>query len=432
MTNFGDTSGICMHAEVMDPAFVWDQNNQKMSCVKNGQKTLLPCAQSTCDFAVANCVNDADETGYTCICKDEFPGSIVNTGDIDISTHDWINIPLVLPDCEINHNNDSVIEDWETVLSEWMTAGNNWLNFLNSATRDQVCSLVREGTIPMAARSVIPSTYGVRCNKVVDGCSREENYPSSATLSGRRNRWNNNWKGKWNKNRLIEQDDAKIVGGVVAEENQWPWITRLSLRDADGNAYLCGGTVIDNNWVLTAAHCCDGIQDIFVTFGDLSSTSFESNQYTLQAHHFEIQPEYSGVGFDLCLVHFAEDIIAEDTDGEVEMACITETLPSHGSACWVAGWGTTSSGGSTSPNLLQAGVNIMNQDYCLNKGFYSSLQSDDICAGIPDLDLNGVIDGGVDSCQGDSGGPLICNVDGKATLVGAVSRGIGCAAEVKS
>ena len=74
LTNFGDTSGICIHAEVMDPTFVWDANNQQISCEKNGQKTLLPCAQSTCDFTVANCVNNAEETEYTCVCKDEFPG----------------------------------------------------------------------------------------------------------------------------------------------------------------------------------------------------------------------------------------------------------------------------------------------------------------------------------------------------------------------
>jgi hypothetical protein len=71
----------------------------------------------------------------------------------------------------------------------------------------------------------------------------------------------------------------------------------------------------------------------------------------------------------------------------------------------------------------------MDQEYCLAKTGYASLEEDDICAGIPDVDSDGDTDGGVDSCQGDSGGPLICDYNGRATLVGAVSRGYGCAIE---
>ena len=53
----------------------------------------------------------------------------------------------------------------------------------------------------------------------------------------------------------------------------------------------------------------------------------------------------------------------------------------------------------------------------------------EFCAGIPDLDGNGKIDGAVDACSGDSGGPLVCDVNGEATLIGIVSRGTGCALE---
>ena len=87
----------------------------------------------------------------------------------------------------------------------------------------------------------------------------------------------------------------------------------------------------------------------------------------------------------------------------------------------------------------------MSQEYCAAKTAddLSELLADDICAGNAlDENENGLIDGGFDSCQGekifirylnkfqgDSGGPLICPIDGKATLMGVVSRGQGCASE---
>ena len=46
-------------------------------------------------------------------------------------------------------------------------------------------------------------------------------------------------------------DEAKIVGGKTAEKNQWPFIARLTIGFDDGQESLCGGTIIDNNWVLT-------------------------------------------------------------------------------------------------------------------------------------------------------------------------------------
>ena len=52
-----------------------------------------------------------------------------------------------------------------------------------------------------------------------------------------------------------------------------------------------------------------------------------------------------------------------------------------------------------------------------------------MCAGVPDMDGNGLVDGEQDSCRGDSGGPLICDVDGKYVLTGIVAWGAKCAKE---
>ena len=135
--------------------------------------------------------------------------------------------------------------------------------------------------------------------------------------------------------------------------------------------------------------------------------------------------------FNLCLIRFEKNITEEDPDGDVRMACLTDYVPSNESTCWIAGWGAEYAGESMSDSLQQASVTILERNYCLDSSGYlpSELGPDMICVGKLDNDGNGEADGGVNSCQGDWGGPLICDIEGKAALVGVASWGNGCALE---
>merc|ERR1712183_1216003 len=94
----------------------------------------------------------------------------------------------------------------------------------------------------------------------------------------------------------------------------------------------------------------------------------------------------------------------------------------------VTGWGTTSSGGSTSNLLLEVDVQVISNSEC--NAAYGGITDNMLCA----QDASG--NGGSDACQGDSGGPLVsCGADGNCgttpgqnyELIGVVSFGIGCA-----
>ena len=167
--------------------------------------------------------------------------------------------------------------------------------------------------------------------------------------------------------------------------------------------------------------------------GEFSATINNSAQYIYV--HESYATGYDN--FDVCLIHLINgsitgtdslfDIAASTGHADhVQAACLPSAAATHGDACWVAGWGTTSYQGQTATTLQEVGVNIFSAAYCVEKTGDFSVYEDEFCAGTPDLDGDGQTDAGRDSCQGDSGGPLVCNVNGNAVITGIVSRGVDC------
>ena len=118
---------------------------------------------------------------------------------------------------------------------------------------------------------------------------------------------------------------------------------------------------------------------------------------------------------DICVVLTPFDIIERANANPdckrnscVQIACVPTERVRDGAACWTAGWGLTGrSRYSISPTLKQIGVNVIGTDYCKTHvktsgryTRYQKLQPEEICAGIPDRDHNGLLDAGVDSCGG--------------------------------
>ena len=243
-------------------------------------------------------------------------------------------------------------------------------------------------------------------------------------------------KGKFN------DDSTKIVGGVITAEGTYPWQVRLSL---DG-AYQCGGSVIHDNWIMTAAHCCEQISSIEVFVGDWNQwSSGDRGEFAVSAEEIIMHYEYpgpNGIANDVCLLKVPSLTQAAPASCEAggsnscfASVCLPANDFEHGEACWVSGWGTTTQGGggSVSQKMQSVGVNLFSNEYCNEKAKNNfkgaTVPGLEICAGTPDNDNNGFSDPGKDSCQGDSGGPLTCVRDGQPILTGVVSWGYGCADE---
>jgi len=190
---------------------------------------------------------------------------------------------------------------------------------------------------------------------------------------------------------------AEIVGGTVASHSDYPWFVSLTQG--------CGGTLVHEDIVLTAAHCNSG------SFSARVGPSRTSAGISSKVVH----PSYSSSSFrnDFMILKL------DSSFSSISLPNINSNggTPSGTQDIVVVGYGATSEGGSQSSQFREVTLQHVSYDQC-NSAYNGDIdQGTMFCAGVDG--------GGMDSCQGDSGGPLVIG----NTLVGVVSWGIGCARE---
>ncbi|XP_017105321.2 serine proteinase stubble [Drosophila bipectinata] len=223
----------------------------------------------------------------------------------------------------------------------------------------------------------------------------------------------------------VSPDQERIVGGINASPHEFPWIAVLF----KSGKQFCGGSLITNSHILTAAHCVARM-----TSWDVAALTAHLGDYNIRTD-FEVQHvsrrikrlvrhkgfEFSTLHNDIAILTLSEPV---SFTREIQPICLP-TSPSQqsrsysGQVATVAGWGSLRENGPQPSILQKVDIPIWANAECARKygraapgGIIESM----ICAG----------QAAKDSCSGDSGGPMIINDGGRYTQVGIVSWGIGC------
>ncbi|KAM6381900.1 trypsin I-P1-like [Alca torda] len=202
-------------------------------------------------------------------------------------------------------------------------------------------------------------------------------------------------------------DDDKIVGGYTCAQNSVPYQVSLN-----SGYHFCGGSLISNQWVVSAAHCYKS--RIQVQLGKHNLELTEPTQQLINSAKVIRHPRYSSLTLDNDIM-----LIKLSVPAQLNRSVQTIPLPTHcvttGTTCLISGWGNTLSNGNLFPDTLQClKAPVLSASEC-SDAYPRQITKNMMCVGF--------LEGGKDSCQGDSGGPVVCN----GQLQGIVSWGIGCA-----
>ncbi len=231
--------------------------------------------------------------------------------------------------------------------------------------------------------------------------------------------------------------ENRIVGGTIADTNEYPWqVALVSAAASDPrNGQFCGGSLIAPGWVLSAAHCFfdrNGAQvpasaiDVVLGVNKLSQgPSAGSVGQRRSLAQIIVHPDYDDLTSDndIALLRLATPAVLSCSVNVIDPATAADAARfAPGEIAIITGWGDTVSGaGAGSDDLREVAVRLVSNDTCnLDSSYNGRVSSNMICAG--------QTVGGRDSCQGDSGGPMVV-ADGAGGFIqaGVVSWGDGCA-----
>jgi secreted trypsin-like serine protease len=218
---------------------------------------------------------------------------------------------------------------------------------------------------------------------------------------------------------IKDNENAKITGGSDADISDFPWQVYLESGD-----YTCGGSIISNNWIITAAHCTKNDYDETISTSQMVVIVGANNpRNTQQGKVYRVSEvivhenyDNNTLNNDIALLKLTEPVNYSNAEPIklVSAKDASSGATDPGVMSWVTGYGITRVSPETYPTTLQQ----------VRLPIVSNSQASTVWKSIPATDLMaGYLNGNKDACNGDSGGPLVVPVSNGYKLAGLVSWG---------
>ncbi|XP_068247347.1 uncharacterized protein [Palaemon carinicauda] len=229
------------------------------------------------------------------------------------------------------------------------------------------------------------------------------------------------------RNQALDLRSSPKLQKNEAHFGEFPWQAIIFFTNF---TYKCGASIIDDRWLLTAAHCVDGYQhgDFKVRLGEWQVDKYEEPlQYQdVDIISITVHPDFKSASLhnDVALIELAAPLTFQF---HINSVCLPNAnqLPAVGTRCFASGWGKDAFNGNYQPILKKIDVPFVEREYCqqlLRKtrlGKYFVLDKSFMCAGGEE---------NKDACEGDGGGPLVCEdpATGRYFVAGITAWGIDC------
>merc|ERR1711923_679951 len=181
----------------------------------------------------------------------------------------------------------------------------------------------------------------------------------------------------------LSRGGGRIVGGEDAYYGEFPHQIML-LRGGPDGSLMCGGSLISSDWVVTAAHCCDGqsASRLGVAVGAHNLYTDDADQENIQVSRVVMHESYDDwkVENDICLLQLESSATMGSHVGTISLPSQNEEYES-GTMCTVTGWGTTSEGGSLARVLQKVSVPVVSDEDCRDAYGSSQIADSMMCAG---------------------------------------------------
>ncbi|XP_064347064.1 chymotrypsin-like elastase family member 1 isoform X1 [Camelus dromedarius] len=219
------------------------------------------------------------------------------------------------------------------------------------------------------------------------------------------------------------ETNARVVGGTEATKNSWTSQISLQYQSGSSWSHTCGGTLIKQNWVMTAAHCVDSQRTFRVVVGEHNLSQNDGTEQYVSVQKIVVHPSWNSnnvaAGYDIAVLRLAQSVTL---NSYVQLGVLPQsgTILANNTPCYITGWGRTKTNGQLAQTLQQAYLPVVDYATCSSSSYWgSTVKNTMVCAGG---------DGVRAGCQGDSGGPLNCLVNGQYSVHGVTSfvSSLGC------